>query len=194
MASTTSSKTWRARLLAVLPAALLLLGAAAVQADEAGEGGRVPLPQIEFEGKGDKCVRPTEDMRRNHMKYILHQRVETVHLGVRTKQFSLKNCVDCHANPKTNSVLGKGGFCQSCHQYASVSIDCFSCHSSSPEPGVTPVAGNMHLQDPHAATAFKGKAELSATDKTAMVNALSPQSVRVESNTLAEATQAEVSK
>jgi hypothetical protein len=83
--------------------------------------------------KGEKCVEPTAEMRRNHMKYILHQRDETMHKGIRTQKYSLKNCVDCHADPKTNSVLGKDGFCESCHVYASVSIDCFTCHSSAPE-------------------------------------------------------------
>ena len=88
--------------------------------------------------KGDKCVEDTEYMRRNHMKVILHQRDETMHKGIRTQKHSLKNCVDCHADPKTNSVLGKDGFCESCHVYTSVSIDCFSCHSAAPEKNGQP--------------------------------------------------------
>ena len=96
--------------------------------------------------KGDKCVEPTEEMRRNHMKKILHQRDETMHKGIRTQKYSLKNCVDCHADPKTNSVLGKDGFCESCHAYAAIGIDCFSCHSASPEKnGQAPKAA---LTDP----------------------------------------------
>jgi hypothetical protein len=69
-------------------------------------------------------------MRRNHMKMLLHQRDRTLREGVRTTQFSLKNCVECHASRKTGSVLGEEGFCSSCHAYASVKIDCFECHSS----------------------------------------------------------------
>ena len=88
--------------------------------------------------RGDKCVEDTEFMRRNHMKVILHQRDETMHRGIRTQKYSLKNCVDCHADPKTNSVLGKDGFCESCHVYASVSIDCFTCHTSAPEKNGQP--------------------------------------------------------
>ncbi len=88
--------------------------------------------------KGEKCVEPTEDMRRNHMKYILHQRDKTMYQGIRTTKHSLKNCVNCHTDPKTNSVLGKDGFCESCHVFASVSIDCFSCHSSAPEKEIPP--------------------------------------------------------
>ncbi len=86
-------------------------------------------------------------MRRNHMKYILHQRDETMHRGIRTQKYSLKNCVDCHADPKTNSVLGKDGFCESCHVYASVSIDCFTCHTSAPEKnGQPPKAAGPAVQ------------------------------------------------
>jgi len=90
--------------------------------------GRVPLPAMQAE-RGEACVAPTEEMRRNHMKMLLHQRDETVHEGIRTKRFSLKNCVDCHASRKTGSVLGEKGFCQSCHAYAAVKIDCFECHT-----------------------------------------------------------------
>jgi hypothetical protein len=106
--------------------------------------------------KGDKCVEDTQYMRRYHMKVILHQRDETMHRGIRTQKYSLKNCVDCHADPKTNSVLGKDGFCESCHEYASVSIDCFSCHSSAPEKNEQPpkaagLAGQMEKMQTSAA-------------------------------------------
>ena len=79
--------------------------------------------------RGEQCVEPTADMRRNHMKYLLHQRDKTMHQGIRTTRHSLKNCVDCHADPATDSVLGQDGFCSSCHHYAAVHIDCFSCHT-----------------------------------------------------------------
>ncbi len=114
-----------------LIAAGLFAGGSVQAADTAAKTGGIG-PTIKI-FKGDKCVRPTEDMRRNHMKYILHQRDQTMHEGIRTETYQLTNCVDCHADPKTNSVLGKDGFCSSCHQYAAVTIDCFSCHSPSPE-------------------------------------------------------------
>jgi [DsrC]-trisulfide reductase subunit J len=117
------------------------------------QAGRVPLPAFSInEQYGDKCVQPEEVMRRNHMQFILHERKETVHEGIRTKRYSLKNCVDCHADPKTGSVLGKDGFCASCHRYAAVSIDCFECHSSQREANVTPTTS--------AARALNDKAEL----------------------------------
>jgi hypothetical protein len=89
---------------------------------------RVPLPVVHIE-QGEACVAPVEEMRRNHMKMLLHQRDRTVHEGIRTTRFSLKNCVECHASRKTGSVLGEEGFCSSCHAYASVKIDCFECHT-----------------------------------------------------------------
>lgn len=101
-------------------------------ADAAEKPARVVLPAVKAE-KGETCVEPTAEMRRNHMNMLLHQRDQTMHRGIRTTQHSLKNCVDCHANPKTNSVLGKDGFCESCHTYAAVRMDCFGCHSPSPQ-------------------------------------------------------------
>jgi hypothetical protein len=85
-------------------------------------------PRIKIE-RGKACVLPTAEMRRDHMKVLLRQRDLTMHQGIRDPRFSLKNCVDCHASRETGSVLGKDGFCSSCHAYAAVSIDCFECHS-----------------------------------------------------------------
>lgn len=102
--------------------------AASGHGEEKHNNSRVPLPKHNIT-KGDKCVEPTDVMRRSHMEFILHQRDKTMHQGIRTTRHSLKNCVNCHADPKTNSVLGKDGFCESCHTYAAVNIDCFSCHT-----------------------------------------------------------------
>ncbi len=96
-----------------------------------GKSGRVPMPMLNINtDKGDKCVEPKEVMLRDHMKFVLHQRDKTVHDGIRTTRHSFKNCVDCHADAKTGSVLGKDGFCESCHTYAAVKLDCFECHSA----------------------------------------------------------------
>ena len=94
----------------------------------APRGSRVPQPEIRIE-RGGACVAPTAEMRRDHMKMLVHQRDKTVRSGLRDSRFSLKNCVDCHASGATGSVLGNDGFCSSCHAYASVKIDCFECHS-----------------------------------------------------------------
>ena len=84
-------------------------------------------------------------MRRDHMNLLMHQRDRTVRDGVRTRQFSLKACVECHAGVKTGSVLGKDGFCQSCHVYAGVKLDCFECHASRSQS----TAGALYPQGPH---------------------------------------------
>jgi hypothetical protein len=89
---------------------------------------RVAMPVVKIE-KGEQCVAPTEEMRRDHMNMLLHQRDRTLRQGIRESRFSLKNCVDCHAGRDTGSVLGKEGFCSSCHAYAAVSMDCFECHT-----------------------------------------------------------------
>jgi hypothetical protein len=93
---------------------------------------RVPKPVIHIDKPG-RCVEDTATMRREHPDMLKHQRDLTVHQGIRTQAHSLKECVGCHASAKTGSVLGEQGFCQSCHDYASVRIDCFDCHASKPK-------------------------------------------------------------
>jgi hypothetical protein len=93
---------------------------------------RVPRPVIDIDKPG-KCVEDTATMRREHPDMLKHQRDLTVHEGIRTRTHSLKECVGCHASKQSGSVLGEKGFCQSCHEYASVKIDCFSCHASRPK-------------------------------------------------------------
>lgn len=119
-------------LLALLLAGCLSAGPVLAQDKPPAKKSGVPVPTHVIQ-PGEQCVEPTEEMRRNHMEKILHQRDRTVHDGIRTKQHSLKNCINCHADPKTNSVLGQDGFCDSCHRYAAVKIDCFSCHSAERE-------------------------------------------------------------
>ena len=80
-----------------------------------------------------ECVEDEDEMKKNHMKYILHQRDATMHEGIRTETYSLKECINCHV-PK-NSEIRYGDdkhFCSSCHNYAGVSIDCFQCHTDRP--------------------------------------------------------------
>ncbi len=89
-------------------------------------------PKLDI-GKGGQCVEDPKFMRSNHMKLIIHQRNETVRRGIRGSKYDLTNCVECHASSKNHSVLGSNeNFCQGCHAYAAVKIDCFECHSSKP--------------------------------------------------------------
>lgn len=74
-------------------------------------------------------------MRRQHMRLLQHQREETVRKGVRQGRYSLQGCIDCHAGRKTGSVVGaQDAFCEGCHSYAAVKLDCFGCHSPNARP------------------------------------------------------------
>ena len=97
-----------------------------------------PFPTItEPRDETLKCVQPEDEMRRNHMDYILHQRDKTVYDGIRTKTYSLVECIDCHVEPGENGAIArhdeKEHFCSGCHEYASVQIDCFECHADRPQ-------------------------------------------------------------
>jgi len=113
---------------AVLVGAVLLGGAWWALAADSGP----VIPR----GQGDACVAETDYMRRYHMDLIVHQRDETVIKGIRDEPFSLVECVDCHVQSDTNGEImrvdAEGQFCASCHTYAAVKIDCFSCHAAVP--------------------------------------------------------------
>ncbi len=86
-------------------------------------------PKLDI-GKGGQCVEDTQWMRKNHMHLLKHQRDETVRKGVRDEKRSLKNCIECHASIKDDSVIARDdSFCVACHRYEAVSTDCFECHS-----------------------------------------------------------------
>ena len=81
-------------------------------------------------GKGGQCVEDPQWMRLNHMDVLKHERDEVVHEGIREEKHSLKNCIECHASTKDDSVIAReDSFCVSCHRYEAVKIDCFECHS-----------------------------------------------------------------
>jgi hypothetical protein len=84
------------------------------------------------------------EVRKNHMEYILDQRDKTMHQGIRTKQFSFKECINCHIpaeeNGKPVRYGDKNHFCSTCHEYVSVTLDCFECHSDRPEGAATSAA------------------------------------------------------
>ena len=118
-----------AAVLAVAVASVVVLNSVGLVHADDRRAKRVALPTINIEEIGKTCVAPVADMRRNHMQMLFHQRDRTLRQGVREPRFSLKGCVECHAGRESGSVLGKDGFCSSCHSYASVKIDCFECHT-----------------------------------------------------------------
>ncbi|HET9576441.1 MAG TPA: hypothetical protein VFP44_01365 [Usitatibacter sp.] len=77
------------------------------------------------------CVDKPEVMRRVHMDLLTHGRDQTVHMGLRDGRASLQGCVNCHASREDHRVVGSDHhFCQGCHEYAGVRLDCFGCHAS----------------------------------------------------------------
>lgn len=124
----------------VLVLAAMTLASATGLALAQGTPGRGLQPLVE-KAQGGQCVDDPAFMRRNHMTLLKHQRDDTMHGGVRTGKYSLKACVACHASQASQSVSAeKGDFCQSCHTYAAVKIDCFECHANKPPAkGAQPV-------------------------------------------------------
>ncbi len=120
---------FRARI-ARLALAFAFAAVAATPATAAdGAASRVPMPAVAISAPG-QCVEDTQFMRRNHMELLKHHRDRTVHEGVRTTQHSLANCVACHAGRETGRVTGSSdAFCEGCHRYAAVKLDCFECHT-----------------------------------------------------------------
>lgn len=120
---------------------IVLLAAPLALAAAAQEAGRTPKPTIVIESQ-QHCIAAPEIMRREHPEMLRHQRVRTVHLGERGTKVSLNACIQCHADRQTGSVIGSDhAFCQGCHSYAAVHIDCFDCH----QPSIRPAAARLTL-------------------------------------------------
>lgn len=120
-----------------------ILFSLAVLAEEPATSSTVPLPdppQAKQHFSAEQaCVEPIEIIRRYHGDFLKHQRDQTMHHGVRTSQYSLVECISCHVTPDDNGNYpsiheDNQHFCRSCHAYAAVTIDCFQCHASKPEP------------------------------------------------------------
>ncbi|MDP1611143.1 MAG: hypothetical protein Q8M11_08780 [Sulfuritalea sp.] len=121
------------KLLRLLVTAVTALIAVSSAPTLAGEGARTAKPVIEIANPG-KCVAPVEEMRRNHMEMLKHQRDRSLRQGIRGEPASLNACIECHASKTSGSVLGANeagngsNFCESCHSYVAVKLDCFECH------------------------------------------------------------------
>jgi hypothetical protein len=130
---------------------LVLAAASAVSGGFASAEQKGVLPVsggVAFREGSVRCVESASVMRRQHMDFLLQQRDETMRSGIRTRDHSLKGCVDCHEDMERDNQgqLRKhegqlipsdtpipvsdpeNGFCQACHQYTAVNIDCFQCH------------------------------------------------------------------
>jgi hypothetical protein len=71
------------------------------------------------------------------MEMLKHQRDRTLRARASAASRPRSTPASCHASKKTGSVLGsKENFCQSCHSYAAVKLDCWDCHQ--PKAGSRP--------------------------------------------------------
>ncbi|MDH3353624.1 MAG: hypothetical protein OEL79_00240 [Chromatiales bacterium] len=158
------------KLLGLLSTALLLTTLVPNAIAEVG-------PTIPKAIKGKQCVEDTSDMRRNHMDYLKKHRVETLRQGVRTKQYSLKECLECHVPAKgTETSAESGQFCQNCHAFVGVKLDCFECHATQPEA----LDGKSAKLHPVATPAMKAAAKIHLTRSTVVMNNLATQNREAE--------------
>jgi len=79
----------------------------------------------------------SEYWRINHPDLLRHDRDKVVRDGERKIDASIKQCVTCHAvfgdDEKPVKADSEQFFCATCHEFAAVKIDCFSCHTSDPD-------------------------------------------------------------
>jgi len=109
----------------------LTLGLAVLISGTAQAEGRVAKPTVTVDPSQGACVAPAAEMRRNHMEMLKHQRDRTLRLGERGAKVSLNACINCHAGKSSRRVTGsRTEFCESCHAYTGVKLDCFECHQS----------------------------------------------------------------
>ncbi len=126
------------RALSLLLAALAL----ALPMVQPAHAGEVPKPVVVIASPGTQCVAPAEEMRRNHMEMLKHQRNKTMREGERGAKASLNGCIECHASKRNGSVLGSNdNFCEACHAYAAVKLDCWDCHQ--PKAGYKAAATSL---------------------------------------------------
>jgi len=135
---------------AVLRSPILALALLAALSAAAGQGQARSYVVAGSPADGlERCVEPTEFMRRNHMELIQHQRDKTVHLGIRGTPHSLAGCVDCHvsydAQREPVPVVADGQFCRTCHAHAAVKLNCFQCHATVPVEDERVVAGQAEV-------------------------------------------------
>ncbi len=134
---------------AVLLWSLSLSAASDFRGPSRDDNGNVTPPP-----KGEQCIRPTAEIRRTHPELLLHKRDLTMREGIRTKDASLKECINCHVTPDQNGKVARADdpefFCSSCHQSVSVKLDCFECHSDRPEDAVSELSRQA---SPHGTSA-----------------------------------------
>ncbi|MEE8398341.1 MAG: sulfate reduction electron transfer complex DsrMKJOP subunit DsrJ [Desulfobacterales bacterium] len=95
-------------------------------------GKAAPVPEIKLSEKAKAagaCVRPVAYMKTQHMTLLDAWRDSVVRDGKRAyvngsgKEFRMSltdTCLGCHSE--------RAAFCDRCHNYVSVKLDCWNCH------------------------------------------------------------------
>jgi hypothetical protein len=97
-----------------------------------------PEPELIGKAKSEKkCVLDKYDMRANHMSLLDNWRDSVVREADRQYKAANGNSFNMSLSTGENSCLGchedKAKFCDSCHNYASVSPYCWDCHTNPKE-------------------------------------------------------------
>ncbi|MCK5901832.1 MAG: hypothetical protein KAG28_01675 [Cocleimonas sp.] len=108
-----------------------------------------------------------KNIRKDHMDRLMHKRDQTMHKGIRTPENSLKACINCHVPEPTESKVVRytdpEHFCATCHNYVSVQLDCFQCHTDHPDKPAVATA----TQTPTTAHDMKVAIKHSSTEAAA---------------------------
>jgi hypothetical protein len=88
-------------------------------------------------GKSEQIHPDLREIRMMHPSFLLHKRDKTLRQGVRTRNNSLKGCINCHSATDDKDeyipINQPEQFCSTCHQKVGTSLDCFSCHRTTPK-------------------------------------------------------------
>jgi hypothetical protein len=97
-------------------------------------GGSAAPPALRLPPSASKCVESKEWMIANHPKLLSEWRNSVVRQGM-TRQYTsktygtkcemslTKTCIQCHGSAQE--------FCDKCHSYVNVSLNCWGCHLNS---------------------------------------------------------------
>lgn len=101
-------------------------------------GATTTPPQVTINtAQAAQCIEPTQWMIEHHPELLIQWRNNVVRNDIQTytasdgKQYqeSLATCAQCH--PDTED------FCNQCHNYIGVSLDCWNCHNLPAEGGTS---------------------------------------------------------
>ncbi len=121
------------------------------------------VKQFDSDVTRDKHIK---HMRKNHMDELLNKRDQTLIQGIRTKKFSIKECINCHVPEKHNGEIlrhtSPEHFCSTCHGYVAQKLDCFDCHVDHPVKGDSTAISPKNNSDSHSFTLNTNEIEVLA--------------------------------